>query len=704
MPLPLYRHLLHLAVAAVLSAFLTSCSSSSVPTYSAAIQEGQTAAQEMLSQNNASAIAIALVNRDRVIWSETFGFADQDKGVAPTATTMFSMASASKMFATVAVMKLVEKGLVALDTPFVNYVKTFSMADPRYRDITVRMLLNHSSGFPGTDYRNVQTTSPRTDYLDQVLESLAHAQLKAVPGYTNVYCNDGFTLIEALIPAVTGKSYAQFVQDEIFTPLGMSQSRFALEPFADGTFARVYTNGIPQPQDFLNALASGGAYSTASDMAQFARIFLGRGTVGTQRVLTPESLTAMAEDQTINRLHPARSGTMTFGLGWDTVAQPGLQAAGVTGWDMGGDTEMGHYGVAFLVAPDEGLAVVVMGASGFRSHLATAVAERVMLRALAENGRISRFPKPLAKIRPTPAPVPDGLLASIAGVYATDAYLFRLDPQSDGSLVLMWAVANAGAATGSPLTWSQLGLASSYRADGTFTADSNPLDSLRVVSAGGTQFLVRRKPEGYGHYLDESEFGQRVSGTGGTLSAVWQERVKNQWLVVNDIPESVYWPRSEPRLRVAEIPGIAGRIALLPRGATPMILDPSGSDLLAEMMLPTGRDIDALDTMMRSGEEWLRHGSYLHRPLSTVPLLSSGTTTTVLIGTEGYAEWRSIASGSGSKTIAMTGARAWSIYGPDFTLLGIGGTGNNATLPAGTGLGYLQLYGTTGGSVSVTVP
>ena len=328
MPLPLYRHLLHLAVAAVLSAFLTSCSSSSVPTYSAAIQEGQTAAQEMLSQNNASAIAIALVNRDRVIWSETFGFADQDKGVAPTATTMFSMASASKMFATVAVMKLVEKGLVALDTPFVNYVKTFSMADPRYRDITVRMLLNHSSGFPGTDYRNVQTTSPRTDYLDQVLESLAHAQLKAVPGYTNVYCNDGFTLIEALIPAVTGKSYAQFVQDEIFTPLGMSQSRFALEPFADGTFARVYTNGIPQPQDFLNALASGGAYSTASDMAQFARIFLGRGTVGTQRVLTPESLTAMAEDQTINRLHPARSGTMTFGLGWDTVAQPGLGGFG----------------------------------------------------------------------------------------------------------------------------------------------------------------------------------------------------------------------------------------------------------------------------------------------------------------------------------------------------------------------------------------
>ena len=70
----------------LLLVFTVSCSSSSAPPYTAAIQEGQTAAQEMLSQNNASAIAIALVSRDRVIWSETFGFADQEKGVAPTGT------------------------------------------------------------------------------------------------------------------------------------------------------------------------------------------------------------------------------------------------------------------------------------------------------------------------------------------------------------------------------------------------------------------------------------------------------------------------------------------------------------------------------------------------------------------------------------------------------------------------------------------
>lgn len=70
-----------------------------------------------------------------------------------------------------------------------------------------------------------------------------------------------------------------------------------------------------------------------------------------------------------------------------------------------------------------------------------------------------------------------------------------------------------------------------------------------------------------------------------------------------------------------------------------LIHDPSRSNLMAEMMLPTGHDIDDLYVIMKSDGEWLRHGSYLHRPLSAVLLLSSGTAK-VPIGLEGYAEWR----------------------------------------------------------------
>src|SRR5205814_2299770 len=94
-------------LASVTTFLLASCgSNSSQPTYDAAIQEGQTAVQELINQG-ASAVAIALVDDKRIIWSQRFGLADRDMGQMPTHSTMFGTGSVSKMFAAIAVMKLV---------------------------------------------------------------------------------------------------------------------------------------------------------------------------------------------------------------------------------------------------------------------------------------------------------------------------------------------------------------------------------------------------------------------------------------------------------------------------------------------------------------------------------------------------------------------------------------------------------------------
>jgi CubicO group peptidase (beta-lactamase class C family) len=126
--------------------------------------------------------------------------------------------SVSKMFAAIAVMQLVDRGVVELDTPLATYLPDFRMASGGYEHVTVRMLLDHAAGFPGTDYRNAVIRSPEPGYLDQVLQTLSMSRLKAPPGYMSVYCNDGFTVIAALVEAATGTSYVQFVQDEILTP------------------------------------------------------------------------------------------------------------------------------------------------------------------------------------------------------------------------------------------------------------------------------------------------------------------------------------------------------------------------------------------------------------------------------------------------------------------------------------------------------
>lgn len=85
------------------------------------------------------------------------------------------------------------------------------------------------------------------------------SRLKAPPGYMSVYCNDGFTITAALVEAMSGKSYVQFVQDEILTPLGMANTRYPLSAFPAGSYAKAYVKGAAKPQEFVNTLASGGS-------------------------------------------------------------------------------------------------------------------------------------------------------------------------------------------------------------------------------------------------------------------------------------------------------------------------------------------------------------------------------------------------------------------------------------------------------------
>ena len=673
-------------------------------TYDAAIREGRAAAQDVLKDGGASALTIALVARSEVIWSQAFGLADPEAGTAATAQTMFGVGSVSKLFATIATLKLVDKGLVDLDRPLVDYLPDFRMGSPDYGKITVRMLLNHSAGFPGTDYRNAETTSPFPGYLEQVLQSLSVERLKAPPGYMSVYCNDCFDLIAALIPAITGKSFVQFVQDEILTPLGMDDTRYPTAPFPDGSYAKAYRNGAVQPQEFGNVLAAGGAYSTANDLARLAMMFLGGGTVGGIRILSEASVAEMAVDQTTGTFNPVRFEGFAYGLGWDTVTEPGLQAVGFDGWGKGGDIT--DYGAAVIVSPKAQLAAVVIGASGFfgfHSRQATAIAQRVLLRALAENGRIPDFPSPLPAMVPPVEAVPEGLLTAIAGEYAGYCLIARLQPHPDDSL-LSFTLSGDG--------WTQAPNPLKHRGAGWFSADQTPLKSMKVIEAAGTQYIVSRDPGGYGQYLDDQLLAQRVRGTGRNLSGAWRARLSRTWLLVNESSDSLFWPTIDPRLRLATVPELNGLIAVQPPAGSALdpgfyIVDPSASDTVATMMLviPTlaGRDLNDLDIVVRDGVEWARFGSYMHQPLDAVPVLPRGATSTVTIGPDGYAEWRAVGTDSTPVGVDIATTGAWRIYDSAFKSVANGKGNSQAFLPAASGFAYIILFGDPGHTIEVTV-
>jgi hypothetical protein len=328
----------------------------------------------------------------------------------------------------------------------------------------------------------------------------------------------------------------------------------------------------------------------------------------------------------------------------------------------------------------------------------------VLQRALVEKGRLAAFPKPLPARAAPVAAAPDGLLASVAGTYANYDHVFQLRAEADGSLSML-TLSNGAFVAPNVLQ---------YRSDGWFTSDAAPLTSFSVVSGGANQYLAARVASGDKSYVDTMAFAQKVTDRGAALASGWSGRLQRQWLVVNEHPDALpFLMNEDPRFRLmtlADAPGVLVAIPALPpmnMGWQAQVVDGSASDTTASMMLLIpglqGTDLDDLDVVVRDGEEWLRWGGYLHRPLETVVALPAAAASTVVIGAEGFAEWRSIACGTGSAAVAITGASAWRLYDATFQPLGSGGDGGQAALPTDAGLVYLMLQGDAGGSVSVTV-
>jgi len=661
------------------------------PSYAATILDARIAIAKAMAESNTPSISVALCDGDRIIWRETFGYIDQARSVPPGLDTMYCIGSGSKVIAAIATMILVDRGLIELDAPLVHYVNDFYMASPDYGAITVRMLLSHASGMPGTDFRRIFTFSPVLDYAAQVQQDLARQGLKHRPGEMAVYCNDGFTLIEPLVTAITGQSYPRFVQDEILGPLGMHHSRFALTAFPAGAYAPAFQeDGTPWPQECTNAYASGGLYTTPTDMTRLARMLINGGVFEGVRILSNVAVAEMGRDQTTTLTFNPMPTADPWGLGWDGVAQPGLAAVGVTSWHKNGGTLF--YGSDFFVAPEERLAVLINGTS--TSYPTGTLAERILLNALAERGRIARVPAPLPPDPPPEQAATDADLAAMAGCYANFEGLLQIQPQSDHSLRIQQY--NAG-------LWSEYASNLKHRVDGTFASDGQPLAAYWSFTADGRRYLAMRSPRGLGHYLTELPLAQRVEPA-ADLSAAWRARIGQRWLMVNEHHQSILLasgltPPGVTLDAVEELPGY-----LLVKGLFQLtqIVDPAGSDRLARMFLKIpfnfGRDLSDVMIEPRSGEEWLRYGGFLFRPLASVPELVAGENL-VAIGTEGLAEWRKLPVTGDSVT--LSGASAWKLYDTDFQLLASGeGDGNTGANPSGD---YLLLYGTPMTAINLTL-
>lgn len=270
----------------------------------------------LLEQHAVPGLSIAFVRGDSVQWSAGFGTTRTGAGIPVTAQTVFEAASLSKPVFALLVLRLVEEGVLDLNTPLHQYRSLPEGSDPRLRDVTARHVLAHMTGLPNW---------VRGDTL-----RLDHA-----PGTEWQYSGEGYVYLQHTVEHLTGASLPALAQRWIFEPLRMTQSSYLWRSAYDTTAATGHdTSGVPQDKirpseetvDRYGAAAT--LHTTAQDYARFLRAMLPDETAAFDRDSFLCDSLRRAMFMPVVEVEPELG--LSWGLGWGLEALDG--AAWVFHW------------------------------------------------------------------------------------------------------------------------------------------------------------------------------------------------------------------------------------------------------------------------------------------------------------------------------------------------------------------------------------
>src|SRR6266853_1671927 len=232
-----------------------------------------------------------LVARDgRVLLSKGYGEADLDWKVPNSPTTKFRLGSITKQFTAACILLLEERGKLSIGDPVKKYLADTPAA---WDQITIFNLLTHTAGIPNfTDFPDYRSKQARPATPEELVARFRDKPLEFAPGAGMHYSNSGYVLLGYLIEKVSGQSYQQFLQDNIFTPLAMKDSGYDVNAQVIARRAVGYAPGPKGPVvaeylDMSIPFAAGGLYSTTEDLLRWEQGLFGG------KVLSAASLAKM---------------------------------------------------------------------------------------------------------------------------------------------------------------------------------------------------------------------------------------------------------------------------------------------------------------------------------------------------------------------------------------------------------------------------
>jgi CubicO group peptidase (beta-lactamase class C family) len=306
-----------------------------------------------LEANHIPGAAVAVVKDGKLLLAKGYGYTDlENKNSVIADKTLFRTGSVAKLFTWTAVMQLVEQGKLDLGADVNTYLETFQIPETYPQPITLRHLLTHTAGFEddlfGILAREPSDLEPLGDFVAKHIPARVYP-----PGTVTAYSNYGVTLAGYIVEQTAGVAFADYFDDQIFQPLGMTRTTFNQPLPSDlvTSVAKGYsftkTGFRPSEFEYYQIAPAGSASATVTDMARFMLAFLQAGELKGTRILEPSTVNAMLTRQFSN--DERLSG---FGLGFYEMPLGGYRV-----WGHKGETDF--FRTLLVLLPEKNLGIYV---------------------------------------------------------------------------------------------------------------------------------------------------------------------------------------------------------------------------------------------------------------------------------------------------------------------------------------------------------
>lgn len=311
-----------------------------------------------LRESGIASLAVAVARDGDILWEEGFGWADREERLPATEHTLYSLASISKPITATGMMVLRERGLLDLERPIDDY-----LGDARVRaragsaeGATVRRMAAHCAGLP-LHYQFFYADEPRR--RPPMAETIRrYANLMTPPGEEYWYSNLGYGLIDHVVARLSGRSYPDFMREDVFIPLNMTHASVGVAPGLERQRAERYgPDGLPLPMYDFDHPGGSAVYCSAHDLVRFGMFHL-KAHLPDQRALLPDA--AIDEMQ---RPVVEHGDARAYALGWAINED----ANGYRTVEHGGG--MGGVSTFLQLIPSRRLAVAVLTNGQTRIHM-----------------------------------------------------------------------------------------------------------------------------------------------------------------------------------------------------------------------------------------------------------------------------------------------------------------------------------------------